>query len=189
MKSGKTPDPYPVFCCAAYGVRLLIVAIMRTLFLILLLLTATSSRATPLPFADLVVVDKSDKKLYLYKQQKLIAVFPVVFGANPVGHKQQEGDERTPEGGYILDFKKANSGYYRSIHISYPNIQDVANAKRLGVHPGGFVMIHGQKNGFGWASFLTQRFNWTNGCVALTNNDMEAVWQAVTVGTPIEIRP
>lgn len=162
---------------------------MRIALTVLLLLIASYDHAAQPVSADLVVVDKSDKRLYLYRQQKLLAAYPVAFGANPVGHKRQEGDERTPEGHYILDLKKANSGYYRSIHISYPNARDIADARRRGVAPGGFVMIHGQKNGFGWAAFLTQRFNWTNGCVALSNESMEAVWQAVKVGTPIEIRP
>jgi murein L,D-transpeptidase YafK len=157
--------------------------------LVSLLLIFSTLPALAAETADLVVVDKSDKRLYLYKNQKLLASFLVAFGANPQGHKQQEGDERTPEGRYVLDFKKSASGYYRSIHISYPNALDIANAKRRGVAPGGFVMIHGQRNGFGWASFLTQRFNWTNGCVALSNEDMEAVWQLAGVGTPIEIRP
>lgn len=139
--------------------------------------------------ADFVLVDKSERRLYLYRQNRPFATFPVAFGANPAGHKQQEGDERTPEGRYTLDYKKADSGYYRAIHISYPNRGDAAAARRRGVSPGGFVMIHGQKNGFGWASFLTQRFNWTNGCVALSDDHMEAVWQSVAVGTPIEIRP
>ncbi len=160
--------------------------LMRFLISLLLIFSALSSAAET---ADLVLVNKSDKRLYLYKKQQIVASCPIVFGANPQGHKQQEGDERTPEGRYVLDFKKSASGYYKSIHISYPNAQDIASAKKRGVLPGRSVMIHGQRNGFGWASFLTQRFNWTNGCIALRNEDMEVVWQAVGVGTPIEIRP
>ncbi len=159
---------------------------LQPLISLLLMFSALSSAAET---ADLVVVNKSDKRLYLYKNRQILASFSVVFGASPHGHKQQEGDERTPEGRYILDFKKSASGYYKSIHISYPNAQDIASAKRRGVAPGGFVMIHGQRNGFGWASVLTQRFNWTNGCIALSNEDMESVWKTVEVGTPIEIRP
>ncbi|MDF3032057.1 MAG: hypothetical protein K0R03_2615 [Moraxellaceae bacterium] len=148
----------------------------------------------PLPvaareLADRVLVDKSERRLYLYRKQTLLAAFPVAFGANPRGHKQQEGDERTPEGRYVLDYRKADSAYYKSIHISYPAARDIAAAKKRGVPPGGFVMIHGQRNGFGWAAFLTQRFDWTNGCIALRNADMEVVWQSVQAGTPIEIRP
>ena len=151
------------------------------------LLFATAATATPQ--ADLVLVDKRAQRLYLYQGQRLLATFPVAFGARPQGHKQQEGDERTPEGRYLLDYKKADSGYYKAIHISYPNAADRAAAAARGVSPGGQVMIHGQRNGFGWAAALTQRVNWTNGCIALSNADMEQVWQAVAPGTPIEIQP
>ena len=115
--------------------------------------------------------------------------YHVVFGANPKGHKQKEGDERTPEGQYILDYKIEDSAFYKSIHISYPNKEDKRRAKELGVNPGGLVMIHGQKNGFGWLSFIIQRFNWTDGCIAVSNGAMDEIWQAVDVGTPIEIKP
>lgn len=154
-----------------------------------LLLFSSTSVGGEVQRADFVLVDKSERRLYLYRKNRAFAAFPVAFGAAPTGHKQQEGDERTPEGRYTLDYKKADSGYYRAIHISYPNRRDVATARRRGVQPGGFVMIHGQKNGYGWASFLTQQFNWTNGCVALSDDHMETVWQAVAAGTPIEIRP
>ena len=139
--------------------------------------------------ADRVVVIKSEKSVRLYNGEHLLGTYPVVFGGNRVGHKQQEGDKRTPEGKYILDFKKADSAFYKAIHISYPNEHDLENAKKRGVSPGSSIMIHGQKNGFGWASFLSQYFNWTNGCIALSNKNMEIVWQLVDTGTPIEIRP
>ena len=139
--------------------------------------------------ADFVLVNKSEKRLYLMRQGKVFAEFPVVFGANPKGHKQKQGDERTPEGRYILDYKNAKSQYYKSIHISYPNAQDRAAAWRRGDDPGGDIMIHGQRNGYEHLAFIAQRFNWTNGCIALTNDDMDFVWQAVPVGTPIDIKP
>lgn len=138
---------------------------------------------------DAILVDKSDSKLYLKSKGQIVKAYHVAFGANPKGHKQQEGDERTPEGLYFLDYKNAASGYYKSIHISYPNKRDKQQAKLRGVNPGGAVMIHGQKNGWGWLGFLTQLFNWTNGCIALKDADMEEVWQAVKVGTPIQIQP
>lgn len=139
--------------------------------------------------ADLVVVRKSGSRLYLEHGGKTFASFQVSFGSQPKGHKQREGDERTPEGRYVLDAKNAKSAFYRSIHISYPNAQDVASAKARGVKPGGQIMIHGQKNGFGWLAPVTQRFNWTDGCVGLSNNDMDAVWSAVDVGTAVQIYP
>ncbi len=141
------------------------------------------------PAFTLVRVLKSDHKLQLLSGEKLVHEFHVVFGANPKGHKMQEGDERTPEGFYTLDYKKINSAFYRAIHISYPNAKDIASAKSRGVKPGGEIMIHGQKNGLGWLSFISQRFNWTNGCVALPNQDMDVVWTLVKEGTPIEILP
>ncbi|MCD6388773.1 MAG: L,D-transpeptidase family protein [Desulfobulbaceae bacterium] len=139
--------------------------------------------------ADAVLVDKSDAKLYLMQQGQSYAAYPVTFGANPKGHKQQQGDERTPEGSYLLDYKNANSAYYKSIHISYPNAQDSANARKRGVNPGGAIMIHGQTNGWEWAAPLAQLFNWTNGCIALQNHHMDIVWEAVDPGTPIKIQP
>ena len=138
---------------------------------------------------DLVLVDKSEKKIYLLSEGKQLKEYDVVFGENPKGHKQQEGDERTPEGRYILDYKKADSSFYKAIHISYPNEEDKARARKIGVDPGGLIMIHGQKNGFGWLSWLMQWFNWTDGCIAVTNAEMDEIWQLVEVGTPIEIRP
>jgi murein L,D-transpeptidase YafK len=159
---------------------------MKRLLLISVLLFPVVAAAQK---ADLVVVRKSEARLYLESGGKSFASFRASFGSQPVGHKQQEGDERTPEGRYVLDSKNANSAFYRSIHISYPNTQDVASAKKRGVKPGGQVMVHGQKNGFGWLASVAQWFNWTDGCVGLSNKDMNAVWNAVDVGTPIEIYP
>ncbi len=139
--------------------------------------------------ADSVLVIKSESRLYLMREGRELASFKVAFGSNPKGHKQQQGDERTPEGHYILDHKNPYSKYYKSIHISYPNAQDRANAKKRGVDPGGDIMIHGQANGYERFSFIAQLFNWTNGCIALSNSDMDVVWHAVIPGTPIEIRP
>ena len=139
--------------------------------------------------ADTVLVKKSESKLYLKKDGKIIKEFHVAFGANPKGHKQQEGDERTPEGKYTLDYKKENSSFYKAIHISYPNESDKKRAKESGVNPGGLIMIHGQRNGLGWLSWITKIFDWTDGCIAVSNSAMDQIWDAVAVGTPIEIKP
>ena len=139
--------------------------------------------------ADMVVVEKSKSRLYLMREGEAFASFRVAFGSNPKGHKQEQGDGRTPEGRYILDYKNSGSAYYKSIHISYPNAKDRKEARKRGVDPGGDIMIHGQKNGYGRLSILVQRFNWTNGCIALSDRDMDTVWNAVEPGTPIEIRP
>jgi len=139
--------------------------------------------------ADFVLVIKSESRLYLMHKGKEFASFKVAFGGNPRGHKQQQGDERTPEGRYTLDYKNAQSAYYKSIHISYPNAKDRESAKKRGVDPGGHIMVHGQRNGYERLSIFAQFFNWTNGCIALTNKEMDVVWQTVNPGTPIEIRP
>ncbi|MCG9965679.1 L,D-transpeptidase family protein [Shewanella cutis] len=154
---------------------------------IIILLVLFSSCVFSAQKADSVLVNKSEKKLYLIADGKPFKSYHVVFGANPEGHKQQEGDERTPEGKYLLDYKKEDSAFYKAIHISYPNQHDIESAKKRGVNPGGLIMIHGQPNGLGWLSFASQFFNWTNGCIAVTNSEMDEIWQAVDVGVPVEI--
>jgi murein L,D-transpeptidase YafK len=139
--------------------------------------------------ADSVLVIKSESRLYLMREGRELASFKVAFGSKPKGHKQQQGDQRTPEGHYILDYKNPHSNYYKSIHISYPNAQDRANARKHRADPGGDIMIHGQPNGYEKLSFIVQFFNWTDGCIALSNSDMDLVWKAIIPGTPIEIRP
>jgi len=139
--------------------------------------------------ADFVLVVKNESRLYLIREGQKFASFKVAFGANPEEHKQQQGDERTPEGRYTLDYKNPNSSFYKSIHISYPNAKDRENARKQGVDPGGEIMIHGQRNGYEKYSVFVQLFNWTNGCIALSNSDMDFVWDTVKIGTPIEIRP
>ncbi|MET0027730.1 MAG: L,D-transpeptidase family protein [Candidatus Thiodiazotropha sp.] len=136
---------------------------------------------------DLVKVDKSENTMYLMDGAVVLKQYHVALGAKPKGHKQQEGDEKTPEGDYTLDYKKEDSDFYRSMHISYPNARDKAHAAKLGVSPGGFIMVHGQPDGLGWLSLVTQRFNWTNGCIALTNSDMDEFMSLVPVGTKIHI--
>ncbi|PUA27291.1 MAG: hypothetical protein B0W54_11865 [Cellvibrio sp. 79] len=136
---------------------------------------------------DLVKVDKSANKMYLLESEKVIKEYNIALGANPQEHKQQEGDERTPEGTYILDYKKEDSAFYRAMHISYPNQTDIENAKERGVSPGGLIMVHGQKNGFEWLEPISQQFNWTNGCIALTNKEMDEFMLLVADGTKIQI--
>ena len=162
--------------------------IARLLVTALLAFAAPASAAAPQAI-DLVKVDKSDRVLLLMSHVTVVARFPIVLGGNPVGHKQQEGDQRTPEGHYTLDFKKKDSAFFRAIHISYPNQVDTQRAQNAGVSPGGAIMIHGQKNGLGWLSGLSQQFDWTDGCIALSNEDMQRVWGLVQVPTAIEIAP
>lgn len=157
--------------------------------LLLLLLLAIPIVAFALPQANLVIVKKSEAKLYLMKDGKVLRAYHVALGRHPKGHKLKKGDVKTPEGKYIIDYKNSHSTFYKPIHISYPNKSDRERARKAHVNPGGNIMIHGQKNGWGWASFITQHFNWTRGCIAVSNSDMDEIWESVKVGTPIEILP
>lgn len=144
---------------------------------------------------DHVLVDKSERVLRLMAvdpdaagETTVLMEFPVAFGGDPVGHKRREGDGRTPEGRYTLDWRNPDSAFHRSIHVSYPNDADRAAAAARGEDPGGMIMLHGQRNGFGWLEWLTQRFDWTEGCIALRNDHMDVVWDNVPNGTPILIQ-
>ena len=153
-------------------------------------LKSSSSHHKPIPSSiviDKIVVDKSNRTLQLISQGTVIRSYHIALGGNPVGHKQQEGDQRTPTGIYTLDYKNERSIAHRSIHISYPNAADKARAKSLGVSPGGNIMIHGQMNGFGALGWLNQQRDWTDGCIAVTNAEMDEIMAAVQIGTMIEI--
>lgn len=137
---------------------------------------------------NLVLVDKDARKMYLVDQNKILKNYDIALGGNPAGHKIKEGDQRTPEGIYYLDYRKENSSFHKALHISYPDRRDIALAKERGVNPGGLIMIHGQKNGLGLLSFFTQSFDWTDGCIAVTNNEMDEIWNLVEDSTKIIIR-
>lgn len=136
---------------------------------------------------DLVKVDKSKRRLYLLQGDQVVREYRIALGKSPKGHKQQEGDQRTPEGNYYLDFITQDSHFYRAIHISYPNPQDERHAAQLGVSPGGDIKIHGLKNGETADPAFIQSFDWTNGCIALTNSEMDDFLSLVQPGTPIHI--
>lgn len=154
---------------------------MRALLFILLLPSMAYSAV------DLVKVDKSERKMYLIENGATLKEYSISLGGNPKGHKEQEGDQKTPEGEYVLDYVNEESSYYRSMHISYPNQMDKQYAESKGVSPGGFIMVHGQKNGFGWLSSFTQTMDWTDGCIAITNKEMDEFLSLVDVGTAIVI--
>ncbi len=136
---------------------------------------------------DRVVVSKTRKLLMLMKGDQVIKQYRVALGKNPLGHKERQGDSKTPEGEYVLDWRNPKSRFYRSIHISYPNDNDTANARRLGVSPGGNIMIHGLPNGMAWLGFVHAYINWTDGCIAVTNEEIEEIWEQVQDGTRIQI--
>ena len=136
-----------------------------------------------------VRVDKSERRLYLMAEDRIIRSFRISLGGDPVGPKRREGDQKTPEGNYVIDWLNPTSVAYRSMHISYPNKSDRDHARRKGVSPGGDIMIHGQHNGLGWLWWVAQRFDWTNGCIAVANHDMDEIIERVPPGTPIVIGP
>jgi len=139
---------------------------------------------------DRILIVKKDRKMYLYKEGKVQSVIPVSLGKNPVGHKQQQGDNRTPEGEFFIHRKLCSPKYYRSLCISYPRPADKAKAKARGVNPGGDITIHAQPtwNADGKGDGYTLSRNWTQGCVAVTNSEMKKLWYAVREGVPITIR-
>lgn len=148
-------------------------------------------RSIPAPggplVADYLLVDKSERLMIAYREgQPIRAYRSIQFGDAPRGHKQFEGDERTPEGRYTIDWRNPESRYHLSLRISYPNAADRAHAARYGRSPGGNIFIHGQPNQ--WPAGRVPG-DWTDGCIALSNEQMEELWQLVPDGTVIEIRP
>ncbi len=138
--------------------------------------------------ADKVIVKKNERKLLLLSNGRELKSYKVALGGNPVGRKIKEGDGRTPEGSYIIDKHNPKSSFHLSLHISYPSEADRERASRAGVSPGGNIMIHGMKNGLGWIGPLHRWIDWTQGCIAVTDKEIEEISAAVTDGTPIEIQ-
>lgn len=139
--------------------------------------------------ADRVLVFKKEHTLQLMSHGEVLRTYKVALGGNPVGPKTMQGDHKTPEGVYLLDSRNAHSRFYKSIHISYPNAHDRAAARLKGVSPGGDVFVHGLPNGYAWLRSSHRLKDWTDGCIAVTDQEMDEIWRAVADGTPIEIRP
>ena len=139
--------------------------------------------------ADRVVVKKSARTLELYRGAELLRTYSIALGRTPLGHKQQEGDGRTPEGDYILDYRNPRSSYHKALHVSYPSPADAAAAKSRGVSPGGLIMVHGIRNRMGYIGRLHRLFDWTDGCIAVTDEEIDEIWRVVDDGTPIVIEP
>ena len=145
--------------------------------------------ATDFPVADRVLVEKGKRKLHLLRDGEIFRTFDIALGVEPSGHKQKEGDNRTPEGRYWLDLRNDRSDYFLSIRISYPNERDRREAERLGVPPGGQIMIHGQPNTPTYSAAYYRQTDWTNGCIAVSNSDMIDIWLMTPDRVPIEILP
>lgn len=139
--------------------------------------------------ADRFLVIKKDRTLTLLSKGQILKSYKVALGGTPVGPKTRQGDHRTPEGVYVLDRRNATSQFHRALHISYPNTQDRAQAKQQNVPPGGDVFVHGLPNGHGWIGKGHRMKDWTDGCIAVTDEEIEEIWRLVPDGTPIEIKP
>lgn len=163
---------------------------MRALLSLALMFGAGQAQAQPetaWPAADLVVVEKAARRLTLYADGIAVArIDGLQLGDEPTGPKRYQGDERTPEGRYTIDYGNPGSAYHLSLHIDYPNAADRAYAEARGLSPGGDIFIHGQPNDYAGRRVPG---DWTDGCIAVSNDEIEALWAAVPDGTPIDIRP
>ncbi len=146
-------------------------------------------KAIPENSIDKIVVYKSRRIMQVFTANLLIRTYRVSLGRQPLGHKEHEGDCRTPEGIYCINDKNPDSRFYKNLGISYPNEKDIEHARSLCLPPGGDIKIHGLRNGRGYRGKLHLFKNWTAGCIAVTNLEMEVLYHAVPIGTPIEIYP
>ncbi|MGD0630868.1 MAG: L,D-transpeptidase family protein [Terracidiphilus sp.] len=179
MKSGKafSPITIPLVRASAFFAFVALAGIL------------VAQQAAPAQHADFVLILKKDHLLELLSGDKIIRTYKVALGSGGLAAKEREGDGRTPEGHYIVDARNKTSAYHRALHISYPNAEDRQRAARLGASPGGAIMIHGLPNGKGWIGPAHRLYDWTLGCVAVTNDEIDEIWNLVPVGTPVEIRP
>jgi murein L,D-transpeptidase YafK len=138
---------------------------------------------------DRILVHKSERKLSIFRDGKELKTYRIALGANPVGAKEQEGDMKTPEGVYQIDYRNPTSDYHLALHISYPSADDNARAAERGVNAGFDIMIHGLPNGRGWMGAFHLQKDWTAGCIAVTDEEIEELWRVTPDGTTIEIRP
>jgi murein L,D-transpeptidase YafK len=160
-----------------------------TIMLCVLPLQSNPSQDKTILKADKICVHKEKRILQLIKDNKVIKEYKISLGFEPVGHKQKEGDGKTPEGIYKITQHHYNSQYHTALRISYPNQIDKENAKKLGANPGGDIMLHGLGKKFSWMGKTHTFHNWTLGCVAVTNSEIDEIAAAVTDGSNIEIYP
>ena len=140
--------------------------------------------------ADKILIEKKERRLALLSRGEVLKTYKIALGGNPIGPKERQGDNKTPEGTYVIDSRnKDSSGYHLSLHISYPNQKDKKRARELGVSPGGDIMIHGIKNGFSWVGDSHTEVDWTKGCIAVTDEEIEEIDKLAPNGTIVEIRP
>lgn len=162
---------------------------MASLFASLLLVWTMLPIGNSTQQVDSVIVYKQQRKLVLLSHGREVKTYRVALGTEPVGPKTRQGDHRTPEGTYVLDSRNAHSKFYKAYHISYPNAKDTAAAKKQGAGAGGDVMLHGLPKEYAWVGKAHALHDWTDGCIAVTDEEMDEIWQLLPVGTPIEIKP
>lgn len=136
-----------------------------------------------------VLVLKKEHSLQLLDGEKVVKTYKVALGRGGLAPKQRQGDHRTPEGLYEIDYRNKSSRFHLALHVSYPNQVDRERARKLGVNPGGDIMIHGITNGLGWLGSMHRIIDWTDGCIAVTDGEIEEIWSMVPDATPVEIRP
>ena len=139
--------------------------------------------------ADRIVINKAKRELLLLRRGRPLRSYRVALGRTPEGAKRQQGDGRTPEGSYVISGRNPKSAFYRSLRISYPNADDREQARKLSLDPGGDIMIHGLPNGMGYLGTTHRLRDWTEGCVAVTNEEIREIWRLVPNGTPVQINP
>jgi murein L,D-transpeptidase YafK len=169
--------------------KLVSIALLALFALSLGFCVVAGASQSPAGTVDRVVVYKSKRRLILLSGGKRLRSYRVALGGSPVGPKRREGDHRTPEGHYMLDARNEQSHYYKAFHISYPNAQDAAKAKEMGVSPGGDIMLHALPKEYSWAGKMQALYDWTDGCIAISDEEMDELWTLIKVPTPIDIYP
>lgn len=164
-------------------------ALKLFLYFGILLVLAIPSYSSQSYEVDKIIVSKSDRMLYLMNDGSVIRSYPVSLGKNPEGHKLHQGDQRTPEGRYYLDWRNADSRYHLALHISYPNAKDIESAMKKGLHPGSGIMIHGLPSKYADGEIVLMDLDWTDGCIAVSNEAIEEIWSMVHNHTVIDIIP
>lgn len=157
--------------------------------LVALCVSAWSAPKKLPPQADRIVIAKSQRTMTLLRNGAVLKTYKVALGHEPKGAKTEQGDNKTPEGLYTIDFRNPHSQFHLALHISYPNPADREQARKLGVDPGGAIMIHGLPASYAWLGPLHRKTDWTLGCVAVTNPEIEEIWAMVPLGTVVEIKP
>jgi murein L,D-transpeptidase YafK len=172
--------------------KLLLIVLLIICVVAIGLVASAYLNVNPLPgdaVADRILIEKAARRLTLLRNGQTLKSYSVALGRAPIGAKEYEGDQRTPEGIYTVDFHKADSDYHLALHISYPEQRDIDRATAQGLSAGSDIMIHGLPNGRGWIGRFHRRSDWTAGCIAVADFEIEEIYRAVPNGTPVELRP